>query len=276
MNPQVLYHYTTVESLMKILDTKSNNGNINFRASEVRSMNDTEEHIHILSIFKEAMIEYENMKSIPEPEWKSSHFHEFGFDSILKMNGTNFVLSLSECEDDLGMWRAYGNNGDGVAIGLNFERLINTKLGYKRKLGINRCVYDDQVKVKNMIDRALVHGYEKMDYAGKRKTIEMSVIEELFRKSPIYKHQAFSLEKEWRVYINVPSPFKNEEIKYRERDGIPIPYIDFFYEKEIVENIIIGPCVNVDLTNASLRSFLYGMGFDVELKQSCVPYRNRL
>lgn len=47
-----------------------------------------------------------------------------------------YFISFSEQEDDLTMWRGYGQNGDGISLGFDFDKLPGAPLMRLREIEI--------------------------------------------------------------------------------------------------------------------------------------------
>ena len=191
-------------------------------------------------------------------------------------SGDPFMLSFSENSDDLTMWRTYGADGKGVAIGIDREMLdsysnnennANTKLlpcQYNKTKSINRLTKD----WKDL--------YSKVTFMEGGKRLSMSSFRFLFNLiafSFSFKRNEYSSEKEWRLCKN---EFDQTKIKYREKDGLVIPFVEHYLNKEIVKKIIIGPCVNKKLTKESIEMLLKSRKYNLQKNSiiiSKVPYR---
>ena len=95
----LLYHYTSLENLPKIIS----NGEITFRATNVRYLNDPNE---LLLSYKWRNT---SVKKHFDKEWKKT-----------------FVISFSNEIAKIPIWSMYADNGRGVALGFNPNLLPNT------------------------------------------------------------------------------------------------------------------------------------------------------
>ena len=118
--PTILYHYTSVETLLKIIEN-SNTEKICFRATHARFFNDPYEYNLAISLLKQSLVKYEKNNSIENK--KSSNFNKRFFTNLGLIFGDPFLFSLSENSDNLAMWRTYGVDVKGVAIGLDKKML---------------------------------------------------------------------------------------------------------------------------------------------------------
>lgn len=86
------------------------------------------------------------------------------------------------------------------------------------------------------------------------------------RQFPTYffafiKKAYFAHEREFRFVIRVPKRKKQQLIdakiyKYRQSNGLMIPYLDLQFSKDAVRGITVSPTVQSDLAEKSLVSFL--------------------
>ncbi len=109
--PRSLYHYTSLEALVSIVQTRK------LRASNIRFLNDSSESLwlkqHAVFILRKqasAQPQQPDVKGIVEAieSWPLQ---------------SHFVASFTEKSDDLSQWRAYCPLGQGVSIGLATECL---------------------------------------------------------------------------------------------------------------------------------------------------------
>ena len=105
--PRTLYHYTSLDALVSIVNTKR------LRASNIRFLNDRAESvammadvIDLLQSFGGSLAEQADGRRIAAMLEK-------------KTPKADYVASLSEKDDLLSQWRAYCPSGRGVSIGFN-------------------------------------------------------------------------------------------------------------------------------------------------------------
>ena len=66
------------------------------------------------------------------------------------------------------------------------------------------------------------------------------------------KEEYYRYEEEFRIY-NGAEP---DSVKFRERKGVLIPYIEMWFPKQALSEIIIGPANKEELTSASITQLL--------------------
>lgn len=264
MNPPYLYHYTSIQTLfilltksLKELDRPKDEPNslkfynLCLWGSHISYMNDPSENKFYFNTLKKALNDYEIERELPP---RSPYLH-IGKD-LFEHGEDPYVVSLCEDENSLSMWRCYAANACGVAICFSFQKLsdyINNNPSYK----ISKIAYKDEGEIHDSIDDNLLESvYDGIiregSYTGPSTSLgfESSLSNTLANRIDI-KHKAYSDEKEWRLYT-----FQSFPSDFRERNGLIIPYYEFYLPLDAVERIIIGPCAEQTLNKISLERML--------------------
>ena len=189
------------------------------------------------------------------------------------------------------MWRGYGQNGDGISLGFNFNKLPGSQLMHLYDINdpeansqqvddrlINRtdfpekCIYTEpnNIKIENEVYDKTLRILQEED--NEFKDIILSLINS--KEAPKYKHIKYAAEKEHRI-------IKKKIIsKFRiGRNGLPIPYIEVGIPLNCLQKIIIGPCLESSEAVTRIKKFLLTKGVDIEhidIITSQIPYRNRI
>lgn len=142
----IVYHYTSLETFLKILDGIEND-NFIFHATDIFSMNDPTEFIHgfmhLWSILPQIESDlYKKIKNNPQTYnidlsyldkryclsnmWsnlngKNKSWLKAYIESMHQSYKTPFVISFSCNYDNLPMWSTYGDHGKGLALGLEIQ-----------------------------------------------------------------------------------------------------------------------------------------------------------
>jgi hypothetical protein len=277
---EIVYHYTSIDALINILKPDENQ-KICFWASHVEFMNDPDEYTFIFSLLKPSILKYE--KDYGKTQELSKNLPENIGDRLLRLApGPPFLLSLSNLENDLFMWRTYGAEGSGVSIGLDKNILLNEidpkdGLNYNPNSFFRYCSYDKENNIKTMSD------YWQSIYDALPGFIEHGRIEGkyfwrflklILNHCFSFKHKSYSYEQECRVCKYEHRP---EEINYRVKNGVVIPYSHIYFSKDVIRRIWIGPSVNAEMSKKAILLLLktYGYDFDESFVQvSKIPYRN--
>jgi hypothetical protein len=130
-DPEVVYHYTSVDTLLKIVDSRQ------IRATSVGFLNDTKER----DLFLEAVD-----KHLPKFLQAHPEIDPTFFDSFMEFRATQeptsflpFTASFCREEDSLPQWRAYCAGGNGVSIGFRVACLKTAVVGVD-----DSCVNDNE------------------------------------------------------------------------------------------------------------------------------------
>ena len=195
-----------------------------------------------------------------------------------------FTISFSKQEDDLIMWRGYGQNGDGLSLGFDFSTLPSTLPMYvadykERKCKseseptflllneIKKCEYVDANNIniaEEACNRTLKNILNKEEWAD----VKQAIINNEY--APIYKNKKYEAEGEYRIVKHQTMP------QYRLADNKLIPYIKVNVPVNCLKRIVVGPCLKSSEVIMRIKSFLWTKGMDIEVISSTIPYRNRL
>lgn len=149
--------------------------------------------------------------------------------------GIPFAISFTDSEDNIPMWYMYANNGKGVCLKFNFERLkkyFDKLISIsKRDVLFSRCEY--QIMDKTERQKPLDSGREYPDIEGLRKQMK----EAAFIKPLCFRH-----ENEWRLTV-WPNWIPNDKQKmlFKERHDELCPYIEIPIPVDCLEAIVLSP-----------------------------------
>jgi hypothetical protein len=300
--PDMLYHYCSVETFMKIIENQT------IRLSNIFKMNDYTEVIHILSYLSDDML-LEAYRKSPFNFTYNGKEDENAFPDIITDIKNNFEPSLtyiscySESNDDLGQWRAYGDDGKGFAIG--FDGRILSDIAQRCNLQITEVSYKDEDK-SNFIKYNIVNNIIKsLRTANNDPNVNRSVVtyetmvmiiinshmSAVFGSAVRFKNYAFVNEKEWRLFLNTSitsayaelSPYIHKlnygdyyikRVDFINKNGAIVSFMDLGFEsnKSVIKQIIIGPCSRINKKDIDLDLFLRFNGFSVSIDKSDIPY----
>ena len=105
------------------------------------------------------------------------------------------------------------------------------------------------------------------------------------KSAPFLKHQSFHEEKEYRIVFvcyraskvkGAARPIK--KVKFRQKDGLLIPYIELFRFNDegltsAIKGIIVGPHAFQDKQEEALKMLLESEGLKIDVRKSETPYR---
>lgn len=208
--PSLLYHYTTIDTLIGILETNT------VRATNISQMNDHME----FAIGSNRFAEW-----FSQNKTKSEKLNEI-IDYISKILAKDtsglYVVSFSERCDYLPQWRAYTSIGEGgVSIGFDLTKHKkylgfgdnhpneDTSDEFGDRLRICPCNYSktgitDELVLKSLLDSTYAQLPGGLDSL-------MQVIHKSNQIRVSTKHSAYEEEKEWRGIVTDHLPPKNWE-----------------------------------------------------------------
>lgn len=287
----LLYHYTTMDTFYSMMEhslypTKNIiPTHIMMWAGHYSFQNDPTECKLYFTGLEKAIQEYSIKKSCNLTEVYNDYI------SSPKNDLGIYFISFSEQEDDLTMWRGYGQNGDGISLGFNFEKLPGPQLMHlcdKNNPEANmhyrdprlieskdypiQCKYTEPNNIQ--IEDEVYHKVLSIlkDKNDEWKDVILRLIND--KEAPKYKHIKYAAEKEHRIIRIKDMP------KFRiGRDGLPIPYIEVGIPLNCLQKIIIGPCQASSQAIIRIKKFLWTKGIDtknIEFVTSEIPYRNRI
>lgn len=277
MEDNIVYHYTSIDVLKCLFENYSlDNPYLTFWATNCAYMNDTKEIKEGIELLKQTL-----NKSLPEElKPKAQSILEFDTDLIYEYLLLGFTLgnsevpysiSFSKNKDNLNMWRMYGDNGKGIALGFyrNKLRCQDTQL--------IDCVYNEDSgndDLKKEIIEEYTHLYEVL--GGGPEFLTQSTYEEMMTlcRVPKYvskvKNKCYGYEHETRIIKNCNKP------AFRVYRGVLIPYTPIMLPTDALCKVVLGP--DCDKRNkTSLQLFFLSKNlkniYD-NIIESEVPYRN--
>ncbi len=269
----VLYHYTTVDALLSILQHNA------LWATHIRYMNDTSEQKVLWDLLRTKAKSLLANANHPNNEWLGQVL-EAADDP--QQTDVFAVCFSKDGGNRLSQWRGY-SQGRGVSIGFNIFALRECCDSFCARW---RSIAPEGSHGGAMLLPAIYVGRsesdEHLDKVTSRFLTEPSVVGEESRQSlsksvsffaANTKHAAFEEEKEWRIMLfdhMVPQP-----VKFRTRGSMVVPYREFEFQSSIVSaihRIIVGPGPHQKENRESLER-LTGLSDD-QIVLSDTPYRD--
>jgi len=272
-----LYHYTNIQSVYSILSHQK------LWLTDVRFLNDARElqegletitnnlnHIQgtVLMNFNYMDKAIDYVRGAFKGDWQSYDVDE---DPL-------FIFSLSSKKNLLSQWRAYGN----YAIEFDIEKL-------KEKVGnIFECRYEKKKKllistehISNAVERISV---DMKNNEGNLGPQSIDALMDLIKEAATYKNEHFREEKESRIIRSSDDSSYPNNVKYRHRDNMLIPFIEIDISLDCIKSIQIGPMKDQDLSYTSLKGFVgnivknwqvdsSNVEYELNVEKSDIPYR---
>ena len=306
---EILYHYTSIEGFMSILQNRD------FWISNIRFMNDAKEFENGCEICREILQEkiIDLGKNLDDLQKK----HEAYYKGLLNIcNGNKsggifpiistdiFALSLCEDGDLLTQWQVYGQGGVSIGFKNRFASIENgialmNEDQYNEELKTidpnqmmphnelrfytQNVIYDNQVK-RDLIEFVLKCG---IDFINKfpQDDVDMAIegiSDTLFYYFALMKDCHFAHEREKRFLII--SNDDDSRIHFRSRNGVIVPFLkmkilDLNCRPHIefpVEEIVIAPGSKQSYVADSMKYFLEKIQMKNlvnKIRLSDIPYR---
>lgn len=289
--PKVLYHYCSLDTFYNIMKNRS------IWLSDISKSNDSQELNWITQQLKNSLSYYffkfydrirekGLLEQLDNSEYKKmiDNINAYDLSKSLKC----WAFCLSEKGDNLGQWRGYADDGQGLAIGFRrsfFDPNLNgdCSLNIEKPYGLfDRVRYGDLDVVKEFLDENKFKEVET--------TLDVNVLTDLFKialvktilLAPLYKGLSFQEEEEWRIACTVFTskilldgfnPAKNEhwlsnisgklgvkQYSFSPKNQTLVSHIELEIEdmKSAIASVIIGP--KSKLTVLDVKLFLISLG----------------
>lgn len=220
----LLYHYTSIETLCNIAYGISES-KITLRAYNHKKMNDPNDCRYFIE---------EAFNGVDSADARNNLLN------IYEKYGNAYITSFSELQDDLHMWNCYGNNGHGIALGLNsyyLQEFAQTMTKYGNSCLPLKCKYMRKDEIIKLFADA---GLSNMNSDENNAKIVADII---IQNTNLVKHPCYSYEQEWRIVFsgNKKDLEKYPDTLYNKTGdffNIPIPLSE-------IKEIIVGPCGNM-------------------------------
>ncbi len=274
--PTHLYHYTTGETLIRIIESGK------LWSTQIGCLNDTAEvRYAVEELHKRVRAKLENAHQ-PETEPLFRRLDEVLATPQLETAGL-FIACFSEQKDDLSQWRAYSGGEGGYAIQFDLRRLA--KSGLLAESLLFKVEYDVEKQTLFLDDIIKSAEQHFINCEGRQRAPNLDEWAREFVEfylwrieifTALLKHPAFMAEKEWRFVY----PFRPDDetpLCFRQRQSIMSRHLPLKLEGKLpITGIVIGPCRYSQLSRTAVADLLKKGGYDPSLctlEISNVPYR---
>ena len=296
-----VYHYTSSQGLLGILQDEG----LKLWFSQYDSLNDTSEGIHAVEVYRDVCRQLLAEKKISDSFYQeiydvnpSSHEVFIHVDQDLvssdkPINLANYcftrmeqkyICCFSKDPDSLPMWNYYSKNGryEGYNIEVSFESILHGELSNSNRNGylfnLFTVIYDNQEKkhiIQDAIERLYSYFKTQHDEIVIAK-IKRTLAEFLKHLSLKFKNSCFIHENEVRAILTLPQDNNPFPIKYREKAGYNIPYIEFKLPQKIISGITVGPLINGAMATENIKKLIKDRGYSIcsdNIRPSSIPIR---
>jgi hypothetical protein len=284
--PPRLFHYTDSQGLIGIVVDQR------LWASNADFLNDSSEPAYALDVLKTSFNEVERcLRSSGAAQRALTSFWDWAMDEYEGQGPHIYVFCLSECDDLLSQWRAYGGHGAGYAIGFSAPGLCSllrpSEGQYLVKIVYDRAQQEEEAKsafnqIVSVVEQ-FEHKHGRID-AGTcgpdadlvDRRVRSAFLSELIRLRGRFKTLAFREEKEWRLIQFVPPALGRPPIRFRHSIDAIKPYLelDLGANRLPIEQVTIGPALKPELSRRSIMLMFAEKGWsNVDVRGSGVPFR---
>lgn len=186
------------------------------------------------------------------------------------------------------MWNYYIKNGNYSGVSIGFS--ANIRYEYIKPLNVDKEEYSFEIldviynkeeqenKFKDIILELKPYWQSRENH----KKIEEIISHALTSWQLFFKSDKFEHEKETRMIFYIPKnrdnltegANKKLALKYREKNGMYISYMDVDFFKPAITQITIAPSYKEDVVCNSIKEYLDNNGYsNIEIKRSEIPIR---
>ena len=196
-----------------------------------------------------------------------------------------YILSFSELEDDMNMWRLYANDGKGVCLIFDREEIENLQDPNICSMSV---VYANERNLEQQIELAC--RVFRQSYVYDR------MVDNYHEVSAFIKHEDYDQEYEFRLAMFIYDGFTasydpavpdkcritdfeelpDGPILFRAREDMLVPYVNILLPKTALKGIYIG--YNCDDNNAdkAIELLLQQRGYDIKPTKSSINNFNKI
>lgn len=284
-----IYHYCSTETFLNIIKNKK------LWLGDIRYMNDFMEVNWFMDSFRE-LLDIE----LTEPQHKRLFENIKSNQSMTKP----YICCLSQSGDILSQWRAYAQDGHGIAIGFDPNKLdvtsnssVHPNIYVKNSFFLNNIKYLTKLEIRDTVLDLLKKYPKALDFFSTKHSnfsnLSLDLQNEITGLSMAIMHMAlhtknpaFIEEKEVRLIYNHFPKFHKESSpenstskdflnskKMRISNGNLTSYFEFMIPNEAISDIILGPKCNFDFTDVKDFILLNGLTHDIIIDKSKASYR---
>jgi hypothetical protein len=265
--PALLYHYTRMSTLEQILKHGS------VWATEGHFLNDTAELRYAAGV----------TASYIRTRWPESRGGlAEAVATAIENDQENrpylmFIASFSREDDLLSQWRAYADDGAGVAVGFDLTGFADVRFAEGLSgVSILRCIYKDAEHEQAMLEciapqleLGLAEGVTSTAVVPTAQSLLVTVGE----LGVIMKNPGFREEREWRLVLGAAAPSASQAIEFRNTKWGPAPFVRVPLGAPIpLREIVLGPRTE-KVAERSIRLMLEQRQLDARVRRSKVSYR---
>jgi len=278
MTNKCLFHYTNLDALINILKTNT------LWATHCKYLNDLMELTDFERLYN-SLMDSKNEKFNKYVKI----FKENIFEGIFKqLREKTFIISFTEDNDVVAMWRSYGKNG--IVLEFDASIMVNTvkydevnilnrnneikKISTAKRYG--EAMYDDSY-IKQIFESSfeLFSRLSELKNPDKEKEIHNAIMNELYNS--FYgayiqkKDKNFRYENEFRMAFTLEDKDIGNVENFRVNNNLIIPYIavEFKHDGKLpLKSVTINPEQKDCMYEESIKYLLKAYDYDIPIKYS--------
>ncbi len=267
--PATLYHYTSLESAVAILESKT------VRASSILYLNDAAEFEYGMEQLKQL---FSGTTSTDTRRFKKAiaRNEETDEDRRNTKKIDPFIISFSVYGDLLSQWRAYCKPGLGICLGFDTNQI--RRAAKNNAFELRQCIYapDEQQRLTKELFRDWLARFAATTTTTEEDDIAEDFMVAYAALAATFKHPSFAEEAELRLVA--VSQDHSRTIKYRQGLSFVVPYVEFVMAPEPehirLRAVVVGPSPHRRLSRRSVDHMLETFKVDCRcLSDSRTPYR---
>ncbi|MEI7354875.1 DUF2971 domain-containing protein [Pectobacterium versatile] len=267
----IIYHYCSPETFQKIIENKT------LLLSATNNMNDFAEGKWVENALGRVLNKIVNEGN---KEWCDTLWN-----TVVGNNQPTYVACFSKDGDSLSQWRAYAQDGEGLAIGFDEDNFgIGTGMPVWHASDINHSIKLNDIAYINVDDlEREISSFINNDRGMYNVDNILDLSLKISHLAITVKNPAFKEEKEKRIIykalIVIDGNEKTKEnfpslgnVMHRVSNGYLTSYFNFTFKPDVIKEIVLGPKNKFNKDDTSL--FLKINKLDsVMIKRSTATYR---
>jgi hypothetical protein len=269
--PDVLYHYTSLPAVVAIIGAGT------LHASDIRFLNDRTE-LQFAWGTANAVLKKLAASAPPGVSQEAISALASGPSHFLQLFGGAFAVSFSTQADLLSQWRAYADDGAGVALGLSVDQGFEVIGSTRASVTLSRIRYDEHDQADLLesslrtISEAIARASKENDGAEAERipwqAARQAVTSLVVGLAAWIKNPAFTEEQEWRAVVPYRGPFSPldiTDVRLAPRGLVPYcqirPAAIAPIESRLpIKEIVLGPKIN-GLQEEAFFTYLAKQGY---------------
>ena len=278
-----IYHYTSPEGLLGILDNNS------LRFTNAFFLNDKSEFRYTYKLLLEILpsIQQDIDKTLFESLRTRAEYVTgedfYKHESEVLFREDFYIMSFSKDSDNLALWNNYTKSSN--KTGYNIKFITDNLIAHLKEILNDTFIesslvcYNIEKQKKALID--LIKYYNNLVIEKQnRELYTKKLICELIVYSLFFKHPKFIVENEYRIIIGNIAHIDDKNLGFNIKNGLFIPCLscplkeDKSIDGKLIEEIKVSPIADRELIQYSLNKVLNKTGYNfVPITFSDIPLR---